>query len=244
VIAANQIELSWEPSKAKPVAGYHVERARVEVWTEDQLRRLRDQTPPLASPSVGAIRRIGKFKRLTTEAVKGNAFTDKTARLDQPAAIQGEPIYDRKLQLEHLAPSGKAYHFAVYAYRLVSIDPGGAKLATSPAFFTIPSSPQHLFSREERESCHLRWKPNPERGIAGYRIYRMDGRFSKDTISRLTQDPIAESNFTDPKAGKSSRRYYIVAVDAIGQEGFPSSPVWYRREWQKFYEPFVGEWHQ
>jgi hypothetical protein len=244
VISKNQIELSWQPSIAKTVAGYHVERARVEVWTEAQLRRLRDQTPPLASPSVGAIRRIGKFERLTTGAITGNAFTDKTARLDQPSAIEGEAIYDTKLHLEHIAPAGKAYRFAVYAYRLISIDQGGAKLATSPVLLTIPSSPQHLFSREEGQSCHLRWKPNPERGITGYRVYRMDGRYNKDTISRLAADPIRANEFTDPKAGKSSRRYYIVAVDALGQEGFPSSPVWSKREWQKFYEPFVGEWHQ
>ncbi len=37
---------------------------------------------------------------------------------------------------------------------------------------------------------------------------------------------------------------YIVAVDAIGQEGFPSSPVWFQREWRAYYEPFVGAWHQ
>ncbi len=45
-------------------------------------------------------------------------------------------------------------------------------------------------------------------------------------------------------SGKSSRRYYIVAVDALGQEGFPSSPVWFKREWRAYYAPFVGEWHQ
>jgi hypothetical protein len=52
------------------------------------------------------------------------------------------------------------------------------------------------------------------------------------------------TEFTDDKAGKPARRYYIIAVDSLGQEGFPSSPVWHNREWQKFYQPFVGEWHQ
>ncbi|MBI2948332.1 MAG: hypothetical protein HYY23_11865, partial [Verrucomicrobia bacterium] len=45
-------------------------------------------------------------------------------------------------------------------------------------------------------------------------------------------------------AGKTARRYYVVAVDALGQEGFPSSPVWFEREWKRFYLPFTGEWHQ
>jgi hypothetical protein len=60
----------------------------------------------------------------------------------------------------------------------------------------------------------------------------------------LTPDPISGTSFADDQAGKSSRRYYIVAVDAIGQEGLPSSPVWFQREWRDFYKPFVEEWHQ
>jgi len=36
----------------------------------------------------------------------------------------------------------------------------------------------------------------------------------------------------------------VVAVDTLGQEGFPSAPVWFEREWKQYYKPFVGEWHQ
>jgi hypothetical protein len=35
-----------------------------------------------------------------------------------------------------------------------------------------------------------------------------------------------------------------VAVDALGQEGHPSSPVWFDREWKQYYKPFTGDWHQ
>ena len=103
---------------------------------------------------------------------------------------------------------------------------------------------RHVLSREAGTTCQLRWAANPERGIAGYRVYRMDGRWDKDPVSRLTSTPITTTSFEDATAGKSTRRYYIVAVDALGQEGFPSSPVWSQREWGKYYEPFVGEWHQ
>jgi hypothetical protein len=72
----------------------------------------------------------------------------------------------------------------------------------------------------------------------------MDGRWDKDPISRLTPEPIAAPSYADTTAGKSTRRYYIVAVDALGQEGFPSAPVWFQREWRQYYKPFVGEWHQ
>ncbi|MEZ5305235.1 MAG: hypothetical protein R3F11_32020, partial [Verrucomicrobiales bacterium] len=132
----------------------------------------------------------------------------------------------------------------VYAYQIVSVDRQGEALGRSPAFFTLPSSPQHVFDREDGKACQLRWKPNPEQGIKGYRVYRMDGRYNKDSVSRLTPEPVAATEFTDPEAGEATRRYYVVTVDALGQEGFPSSPVWYQREWRDYYKPFAGEWHQ
>jgi hypothetical protein len=33
-------------------------------------------------------------------------------------------------------------------------------------------------------------------------------------------------------------------VDALGQEGEPSQPVWSRREWKRYYDPYVEPWHQ
>jgi hypothetical protein len=72
----------------------------------------------------------------------------------------------------------------------------------------------------------------------------MDGRYDKDTIPRLTPEPITATIWRDDAAGNSTRRYYVVAVDALGQEGFPTSPVWFEREWKQYYKPFIGEWHQ
>lgn len=97
---------------------------------------------------------------------------------------------------------------------------------------------------QDGTTCRLKWAANPEKGIVGYRVYRMDGRWSKDPVSRLTDDPQSLLTFADESAGKNARRYYVVAVDALGQEGFPSSPVWFQREWQAYYAPFVGVWHQ
>ena len=61
---------------------------------------------------------------------------------------------------------------------------------------------------------------------------------------RLTTDPVSETRFTDAQAGTEVRRYWAVAIDALGQEGIPSSPAWHCRTCRKFYDPFVGEWHQ
>jgi hypothetical protein len=120
---------------------------------------------------------------------------------------------------------------------------GGASAYT----LTIPSAPQWLFSREEGERCHLKWAANPEKGLKGYRVYRMESpriNGPGQPVTRLTADPVAAERYTDPKAGKDTRRYWVVAVDALGQEGFPSAPVWHYREYRRYYVPFVGEWHQ
>jgi hypothetical protein len=243
VLEPRRVEVSWQPPEGA-VSGYRLERAAVEVYSDDQLTRLKGRTPPLEEPSVGAFRRIGPFEHIAALPTDRTAFVDTQVDLNQPAPIEGQPVYDRPLHPEHLDETGRAYRRAVYAYRVRALDAAGNECGPSPAVFTIPSSPQFVFSREDGTTCHLKWAANPERGILGYRVYRMDGRYDKEPVSRLTPLPIAQTTFQDATAGKSSRRYYIVAVDALGQEGSPSSPVWFQREWQQFYVPFVGQWHQ
>jgi hypothetical protein len=253
VISPKQVELSWLPPHPQRgrgagdegnIVGYHVERAVVEVLTEDQLNRLKSRTPPLPEPSVGAIKRIGQFTRITASPVRGTTFNDTTIDLRTPEGVTTNPIYERTFNAEQLDENGKPYRFAVYAYRIRAVNARGEMSGASPAFFTIPSAPQWVFAQEDGATCHLKWAANLEKGIKGYRVYRMDGRYDNEKISRLTEDPIAATTYSDPTAGKATRRYYVVAVDALGQEGFPSSPVWFNREWRQFYVPFVGEWHQ
>ncbi len=114
----------------------------------------------------------------------------------------------------------------------------------SPYVLTIPSAPQQVFSRERGTECDLKWAANPEQKLRGYRVYRLDGRWAHQPVTRLTAEPIDRTTFSDTAAGKVSRRYHVVAIDALGQEGIPSAPVWFEREWKSFYKPFVGEWHQ
>ena len=65
-----------------------------------------------------------------------------------------------------------------------------------------------------------------------------------DDREQVTDLPVSELEFGDDKMSKDTKRYWVVAVDALGQEGFPSAPVWRNRQYRKYYEPFVGEWHQ
>jgi hypothetical protein len=243
VLSAREVGLTWKPPAGEDVSGYHIERAAVEVWSEDQLQRLKKRTPPLGEPSVGSLRRIGAFTRINAELVHEPRFTDRI-NLEKPQPIEGAPIWERRFAAEQLDMKGKPYRWAVFAYRVRAVDRLGVQSGPSPYFLTLPSAPQALFSQERGTKCDLKWARSPEKGLRGYRVYRLDGRFDAQPLSRLTPDPIPETTFTDEQAGKLTRRYHVVAVDALGQEGSPSAPVWFEREWKTFYKPFTGQWHQ
>jgi hypothetical protein len=247
VVSPTEARVTWKARPGKDVLAYHVERAVVEVFTEDQVIRLKKDTAPLPEPSVGAIKSIGPFTRLTKEPVKDTAFTDTTVDLSKPAAVAGELSVGNRFAANQIDASGKPYRFAVYAYRVRAVNALGVEGGPSPYVLTIPSPVQWVFSKEEGEKCHVKWAANAEAGIKGYRVYRMNGpriNGAGQTVSRLTAEPITELTFTDPNAGKGAQRYYVVAVDALGQEGIPSSPTWFNREYKRYYVPFVGEWHQ
>jgi hypothetical protein len=243
VLSEKQVELTWQPPPGEDIVGYHVERAAAHVWSEDQLRRAKGRTPPLKEPSVASLRSVGEFRTLTEGPVKATRWTDRV-ELGTAKAVEGKPIWERRVGKDDIDPAGKPYRWAVFAYRVRAVNALGVPGGPSPWVLTIPSPPQNVFSREDGTRCELKWSANPEKGIQGYRIYRLDGRFDKQPVTRQTTEPIDRTAWTDPAAGKSARRYHVVAVDAIGQEGLPSAPVWFEREWKAFYKPFVGPWHQ
>jgi len=243
VLSKQQVQISWTALNASDIVGYYVERASVEVWTEDQLKRLKSRIQPLSDPSIGAIKRIGPFKRLNMQFLKSPSFSDNVD-LTKLRLIEGEALQEQHMYDEHLDKNGKSYRFAVFAYRIRAVNSLGVESGPSPYFLTVPSIPRWVFAKEEKTICRLKWAENPEKNLQGYRIYRLDGRWDKDPISRMTTEPIKDLTFLDSAAGDKIRRYHVVAVDALGQEGLPSRPVWYSREWGRYYEPFVGEWHQ
>ena len=159
-------------------------------------------------------------------------------------AAAAASLWPMVMRCSQINADGVKYRFAVYAYRVRAVNAKGLESGPSPYVLTIPSSPQWFYSQEAGDDCRLKWTKNPEAGIRGYRVYRMDGRWDADPIARLTSEPVDATSYADEDAGEDSHRYYVIAVDALGQEGFPSAPVWSNREWRPFYEPFVGQWHQ
>ena len=92
--------------------------------------------------------------------------------------------------------------------------------------------------RERDGSAEMRWRVNPEKSVVGYRIYKL-GK-SHWEIKRLTDKPIQAATFTH-QPDRDSTRYWIVPVDRLGQEGEPSSPVWFNHAYKGFFD---GQWHQ
>jgi hypothetical protein len=248
VMSAREVRLDWQPPAGADVVGYTIERAPVEVLSEDQIVRLKKDTAPLSPPSVGAVRAIGSFVRLTKEPVRATTFTDAGVDLGHPARVEGEPLFTTRLRAEQLDAAGTPYRFGVFAYRVRAVNVLGVESGASPYFLTIPSAPQRLFSKEDGDRCKLRWQANPERALRGYRVYRMDGpriNGPGQPVRRLFTDPVGATELVDGAAGKDgSKRYWVVAVDALGQEGLPSAPTWHYREWRRAYQPFTSEWHQ
>jgi hypothetical protein len=85
--------------------------------------------------------------------------------------------------------------------------------------------------------------PNHSRApICGIRTVSVDGTENgRSPASRPTPSPPQLT--PTKKASDATRRYYTIAVDALGQEGFPFSPICSNPEWRPFYEPFEGDWH-
>jgi len=239
---AKRVELEWAKAEADDVAGYHVERADVAVYSTAQVKRIRIAAK--SDMAVGRIRAIGPFQRLTQQPVEEPRFVDDTVDLAAGQRVPAEPVGGSPLRPDALIPDGKPYRFAVHAYRIVAVTRLGVESGPSPLLFTYPAAVQSVFSKEEGGTTRLKWQASRHKGLKGYLVYRHDGRWDKNPIVRLTPEPIAATEFVDANAGEPTRRYDVVAVDALGQEGEPSRPVWSRREWRKFYVPYVGEWHQ
>jgi len=246
VLKPNRVELQWAKPGAEDIVGYHVERADVSAYSTDQVLRIKGRYRQTSEMAVGRIRQIGAFRRLTERPLTVPTFVDQQANLatgQQPPA--GPALSDTPLPADELDTAGKPYRWATYAYRVAAVNRLGIESGPSPLRFTYPSAVQHVFAKEEGESrTRLKWQPNREQAVAGYLVYRQDGRWDTDPIVRLTPQPIRATEFLDEQAGRDTRRYEIVAVDALGQEGEPSQPVWSRREWRRYYVPYVGEWHQ
>jgi hypothetical protein len=218
VLAADKVEVSWNKHPSKDVVGYNVYRALVAVRTvkKGTPSAWKDNDPEYDGPLPVEVRNLIGIKKLNDKPLAGTVFTDQVNLAAAPDESGG-------------------YKFAVYAYIVRAVNALGVECGPSPYALTIPSSPANVFNRDKGAMAELKWDANPEKGIAGYHIYKLQGTWN---IVRVTTEPIKGTSFTH-KNGPT--RYWVVPVDALGQEGEPSSPVWHQHSYKGFYK---GEWHQ
>jgi hypothetical protein len=220
VLAADRVEVNWNVHPAADVAGYNVYRGLVAVRTvrKGEPKPWRDNDPEYPEPVPVEVRDVTGLRKLNDRLVTGTSLTDRSVDLSKPG------------------PESAGYRYSVFAYVVRAVNRRGGESGPSPYALTIPSEPVGVLNREKGAVAELRWEPNPEKEIAGYHIYKLEGTWN---VVRLTGEPVREPTFTHKSTGPT--RYWVVAVDALGQQGQPSSPVWHGHRYAGF---FRGDWHQ
>jgi hypothetical protein len=219
VLAADRIEVSWNAHPARDIAGYNVYRGLATVATvkKGEGGAWKDNDPEYEEPQVVAVRDITGLAKLNEAPLAGTSFTDTQVDL----ARKGQEAGD--------------YRWAVYAYVVRAVNRLGTESGPSPYALTLASEPEHVMAREKDGIAELRWDASREKDVRGYHVYEISER----TVARLTEHPLKETTYR--RAAKDLRRYIVTAVDALGQEGQPSSPAWSGKSYKGFFD---GEWHQ
>jgi len=221
VLAKDKVEVSWDAYPAKDLAGYNVYRGVVKVTTikKGKPEPWRPNDPEYPEPLVNKVEDITGIVKLNDAPVVGASFTD--AKVD--LAAKGKEAGD--------------YRYAVYAYIVRAVNKLGTESGPSPYALTIPSEPVNVLVRNKPGGAwEAKWE-SPEKGLAGYRVYMTQGGQAHNPLTPHAEPPLKEPRFE----GKGEGRLWVSAVDALGQEGQPSSPANVSPSYKGHFD---GEWHQ
>lgn len=219
VLAEDRVEISWPAHPAADIVGYNLYRGRAAVRTvkKGTPAAWKDNDPEYPEPVIAGVTDIENLTKLNDRPLTQTTFAD-------PIDLTKDPAAD--------------YRFAAHAYVVRAVNRLGVEGGPSPYALTVPAEPTHVLCRENGQDAELKWTANLEKNLTGYHVYKMEGGVFG--IKRITDAPLKQTNFTH-RAGKDATRYWITAVDALGQEGQPSSPAWFGRSYKGFFD---GEWHQ
>ena len=220
VLSEKEVEVAWQKHPAEDVVGYNVYRGIASVRTvkKGSPGAWKDNDPEYAEQEVVQVRDVVKLQKLNEQPLTATSLADR-------------------VDLAQRLPESEDYRFAVYAYIVRAVNRLGVESGPSPYTLTIPSEPRNVLCREDGKFAELKWDAARERGVAGYHVFRLKGTWE---IVRLTEQPIAATTYRH-EAGNDKTRYWIVAVDRLGQLGQPSTPAWFNQSHRGF---FGGEWHQ
>jgi fibronectin type 3 domain-containing protein len=140
--------------------------------------------------------------------------------------LTGEPLTSAEY-LDTETVAGRSYRYRVRT--AASPGPPFRESATSEEVVVVaedrfaPQAPTGLVAVQEATAIRLFWNPNPERDLAGYRIYRRRG--SEDWL-RIGPDLDAEPLFLDAEVRAGTHvSYRVTAVDRAGNQSAFSETV-------------------
>lgn len=123
----------------------------------------------------------------------------------------------------------------IYFVRSVSVGSAGEpvessssdELELSPKDTFSPSAPDSLTIAASPNSISIFFAANPEKDVAGYKIYRSTNEsLTKSEWELLTSEPIKTNTFQDQKISSGVKYfYYIIAIDVFGNESQPSQII-------------------
>ncbi|MFT3774972.1 MAG: kelch repeat-containing protein [Minicystis sp.] len=219
VLATTHVQVSWDAHPAADVVGYNVYRGLVTVNTviKGKPAPWADNDPDYGKPYVSSVDSIGALTKLNDAPIAKTAFDDTSVDLGKKG------------------PESKDYEFAVHAYVIRAVNRLGVESGPSPYALTLASEPRSVLLREQGGSAEIQWK-SLEKGLQGFMVYRL-----ADTFTIVQEGGMVSGTTVTVPGLAGETRFWIAAVDAIGQVGQPSSAVWYQHTYDGF---FQGGWHQ
>ena len=197
---------------------------RVEVWGRHKAPP-QDETfhygpPPEPPEEVVATAKEGEVVLTWKTPTPGLGFRIYKAEDDKPfSLINRQPLFETRYSDTNVV-NGETYSYKLRSVAkveggLLESEPSQVVKAT-PVDTTPPAIPESLSGAVLNGVVHLAWAPNTEPDLAGYRVYRREGRGKKVL---LTPTPLTAPVFKDSEVKLRHRYlYYVTAVDKSGNE--------------------------
>lgn len=178
---------------------------------------------------------VGSPTDLSSEVYQYNRKV--VATVDRPAwssftKINGAPVTDLFLTDNTINAVVDANGTAlIYAY-IVKAVKNSVESGCSPFWCTIPEFPTGVTVASVIVDSINYWRvswtaPHSANGIAGYRVFYTISPGDITSVVEYTTTPITATTLDVPKSTFSGAgKFSIVAVDNLGQDGFPSNGAW------------------
>ena len=220
VKSSNEVEIKWNYS-ASDIIGFNIYRAECnfEIYPINEPINKEGELSIYNRPVIHSVNCPGEeeYIKINSSPVSGTHYIDHI----------------------NLINANSNYPFKVYAYRIKVINKFGVESGWSPYWLTIPEPPTGLKISQDESNFYLSWKsPHDGKGIKGYRVYMA---YDHHHIKEVTTDPVTEPHIVIPKSVDTSdkwQRFFITAVDNLGQEGIPSGGEWGERMYWYFYKQY------